>query len=354
MTQAEAIASLRKTRRKAFNPETAFRAKLGKSDFKINLEVPAEDCETISGFTPPSRGAFKRKFIFLMAILWAAIEKAKTDPEGSSAIWIWGPPGIGKDYMIRAWSALTRTPCQTYQIRSDVDVQNEWMYERAFNSEGTYIKYNSLWRDLTEGRNGRPMTIILSDFDRATRDQIAILRSVLDSDAPFVTGPNGEHVKLFPGTQIIVTANSGGMGDERGLCSDSMTIDSSIMDRFKFKLRFPQLNWGDEEKMISAKYPEFAATKGWLTSLKGVTEAIRASVKNGDLYMEFSHRGVQGMVECALMMKSIFPDNEDRALQFGVREWVEGTCPDEDTQLAVKRLCDPHLNGGALQDSDDY
>lgn len=352
MTQAEAIASLRKTRRKAFKPETAFTVKLGESVFPINLDVPAEDCESISGFTAPSRGAFRRKFVFLMAILWNAVQKIK-ESKSPKAVWIWGPPGIGKDYMCRAYSALTRTPCQTFQIRSDVDVQNEWMYERAFNSEGTYIKYNALWRALTEGRNGRPMTIILSDFDRATRDQIAILRSVLDSDSPFVTGPNGEHVKLLPGTQIIVTANSGGMGDERGLCSDSMTIDSSIMDRFTFKVRFPQLNWGDEEKMVTAKYPEFAATKGWMSSLKGMTEALRAAVRNGDLYMEFSHRGVQGMVECALMMKSIYPGNTDKALRWGVREWIEGTTPDEDTQLAVKRLCDPHLSGGTLESDVD-
>ena len=348
MTQAQAIASCRKTRRQAFDPDTAFVVKLGESDFPIDLDVSPDNCETISGFTSPSKGAFKRKFVFLMACLWAAIQKAK---EGAhpKAVWIWGPPGIGKDYMVRAWSALTRTQCQTYQIRSDVDVQNEWMYERAFNSDGTYIKYNSLWRDLTEGRNGKPMTIVFSDFDRATRDQIAILRSVLDSDSPFVTGPNGEHIKVFPGTQIIVTANSGGMGDERGLCSDSMTIDSSIMDRFTFKIRFPQLEWADEERMVSAKYPEFATTPGWIASLKGMTEAIRAAVKNGDLYMEFSHRGVQGMCECALMMKSVYPNDPSKALRFGVREWIEGTSPDEDTQLAVKRLCDPHLQGGALE-----
>jgi MoxR-like ATPase len=342
LTQAQAIASCRKTRRQAFDPASAFVVKLGETDFPINLDVSPDDCETISGFTSPSKGAFRRKFVFLMACLMNSIKP----------IWVWGPPGIGKDYNLRAWSALTRTPCQTYQIRSDVDVQNEWMYERAFNSDGTYIKYNALWRDLTEGRHGKPMTIIFSDFDRATRDQIAVLRSVLDSDSPFLTGPNGDHVKIFPGTRILVTANSGGMGDERGLCTDAMTIDSSIMDRFTFPVRFPQLEWVDEERMIAAKYPEFATTPGWIEALKGMTEAIRAAVKNGDLYMEFSHRGVQGLCEFSMMARSVYPNDSSKALRFAVREWIEGTTPDEDTQLAVKRLCDPHLQGGALETED--
>jgi len=352
MTMVEALADVRTgTRRTAFDEQRAFTVKLGETEFPVNLDVDPADCETISHFTAPSKGAFRRKFNFLMVLLAAKALLEKNSKE--KPVWIWGPPGIGKDYMVRAWSALTRSICRTYQIRSDVDVQCEWLYERAFNSEGTFIKYNSLWSDLTEGRKGRPMTVVFSDFDRATRDQIAVLRSILDSDRPFLTGPNGEYVPVLPGTKIVVTANSGGMGDERGLCSDSMTIDSSIMDRFTFKVRFPQLNWSDEEKMVSAAYPEFAATAGYLSALKGMTEAIRAAIKNGDLYMEFSHRGVQGMCEATLMFKTLYPGDSAKALKFAVREWIEGTCPDEDTQLSVKRLCDPHLTGGALEVDDE-
>ena len=342
MDMNQAIASLQAGRKSTLNLDKAFTVSLGKSEFKVDPTVNPEHCESISEFIAPSRGKSKRKFDFLMALLASDSDKP---------IWIWGPPGIGKDYKIRAWSALTRTQCQTYQVRSDVDVQNEWLYERSFNSEGTFIKYNQLWLDLTEGRDGRAMHIILSDFDRATRDQIAVLRSLLDSDKPFLTGPNGEHVPVLKGTRIIVTANSGGMGDERGLCTDAMSIDSSIMDRFTFKLRFPQLSWGDEGKMVAARYPDFAAVPEWMAALEGMTEAIRASVKAGDVYMEFSHRGVQGIVENTLMMRSIVSDN-DKALKYGLREWLEGSTPDEDTQLAVKRLCDPHLKGGVLSDDD--
>lgn len=327
--------------KKRVNLKKAFVVKLGKSAFRIDPKVDPDHCESITEFIPPSKGASKRKFDFLMAILAS---------EDSKPVWIWGPPGIGKDYMVRAWSALTRTQCQTYQVRSDVDVQNEWLYERSFNSEGTFVKYNRLWMDLTEGRDGRAMHIILSDFDRATRDQIAVLRSLLDSDKPFLTGPSGENVPVLKGTRIIVTANSGGMGDERGLCSDSMTIDSSIMDRFTFKLRFPQLSWEDESAMITARYPDFAAVPEWMDALKGFTSSIRDAAKAGDIYMEFSHRGVQGIVSNTLMMKSITSSN-DKALRWGLREWLEGTTPDEDTQLAVKRLCDPHLKGGTLTEA---
>lgn len=319
----------------------ALRVKLGKSVFTIDPKVNSEHCESITQFIPPSKGPSKRKFDFLIAILAS---------EDSKPVWIWGPPGIGKDYMVRAWSSLTRTQCQTYQVRSDVDVQNEWLYERSFNSEGTFVKYNKLWMDLTEGRDGRPMHIILSDFDRATRDQIAVLRSLLDSDRPFLTGPSGENVPVLKGTRIIVTANSGGMGDERGLCTDAMSIDSSIMDRFTFKIRFPQLSWEDESAMIRSRYPDFAAVPEWMAALKGFTSSIRDAARAGDIYMEFSHRGVQGIVSNTLMMKSI-TSSEDKALRWGLREWLEGTTPDEDTQLAVKRLCDPHLKGGTLAEA---
>jgi hypothetical protein len=326
--------------KKKLNLKRALRLKLGKSEFTIDPKVDPENCESITEFIPPSKGASKRKFDFLMAILAS---------EGSKPVWIWGPPGIGKDYMVRAWSSLTRTQCQTYQVRSDVDVQNEWLYERSFNSEGTFVKYNRLWLDLTEGRDGRAMHVILSDFDRATRDQIAVLRSLLDSDKPFLTGPSGENVPVLKGTRIIVTANSGGMGDERGLCTDAMSIDSSIMDRFTFKLRFPQLSWDDESRMISARYPDFAEVPEWMEALKGCTSSIRDAARAGDIYMEFSHRGVQGIVSNTLMMKSITSSNE-KALRWGLREWLEGTTPDEETQLAVKRLCDPHLKGGTLSE----
>lgn len=324
------------SRKSRISLKRAFRVTLGQSKFKVDPDVPSEICEQVSHFIQPQSNPSKRKFTFLMALL--ALEEKKP-------IWIWGPPGIGKDYMVRAWSARTRTPCRTYQIRSDVDVQNEWLYERSFNAEGTFIKHNQLWLDLTEGRNGYAMHIILSDFDRATRDQIAILRSLLDSDRPFLTGPNGEHVPVKEGTRIIVTANSGGMGDERGLCSDSMAVDSSIMDRFTFKIRFPQMKWGDESKMIEARYPEFASNEAWMTALKGITESLRAAIKNGNLYMEFSHRGVQSIIEYTLVMRRFHKTPLRGALQ----EWLDGATPDASTQLAVRRLCDPYFKGGTLE-----
>lgn len=340
----EAIATLQGHRKSTINLDRALRVKLGRSEFQIDPTVPVEDCESISSFIAPEGAGNSnvRKFNFLMALLGS---------DSGKPIWIWGPPGIGKDYMVRAWSALTRTPCATYQIRSDIDLQNEWLYERSFNSEGTFVKFNQLWLDLTEGRNGRPMTIVLSDFDRATREQIAVLRSLLDSDRPFMTGPNGEQVRVKEGTRIVVTANSGGMGDERGLCSDSMTIDSSIMDRFPFKLRFNQLDWRDESRMIAARFPEFAANDEWMTAMENITKSVRQAVDSGDIYMEFSHRSVQAVIENTLMMRQI--TSEGRALRWAWQEWVQGSTPDLDTQMAVSRLGDPHIKGGGMSDDNE-
>lgn len=319
----------------------------GDFKFPVNADVPESACLPLPPeYRLPTHGRLGRE-----------IQRALRYIACGRSTYIWGLPGSGKDALPSALCAATRTPSAIYQINPEVDIM-AWFFTRAFDATSTKWEEGELLRQLRDGYTtacGRvlPYTIVLSDFDRAGRSQAEAIRLVTDSIQGRILGPTGETYRVFPGTQIILTANTMGGGDERGRMVSSNVIDGSILDRIERKVLFHGIDWRDEEPVIRAKFPIFAQKCGdLLPAVHNATKALRKAVEDGELYGEFSHRGLCSWIgDAEDILKQAAPAIPKDLLKQAFDTVADGF-PDAETRLAAQRLVDPHINGGAVDRGD--
>jgi predicted RecA/RadA family phage recombinase len=189
-----------------------------------------------------------------------------------------------------------------------------------------------------------PYLVLISDLDRATKNQAEALRLILDSITGRVQGPDGRVHKVLDGTKIVATANSSGSGDTSGRCISSNPIDASILDRFEVKIRFNAMDWRDEVEILKQEFPQL--TQESLMVVGNVVAAVRAAAKQG-LQFDLSHRGVVGWCKMTtILIKTGMI--ESQALKVATRSFIDGA-GDEYTEQALKVAIDPHIAGGLLQ-----
>lgn len=317
-------------------------------ELPVNTDVPLEACLPLpEGYSVPRYGK-----------LAAAVETVTKRVMGGKVrpVWVWGPPGTGKDAVIWAISAKTRTPAVTFNISPSADVEG-WIAVRALSDKGTHWEEGALLKALRDGYvtpSGRrvPMLIILSDLDRATRAQMEPLRAILDSLGGRIQGPDGRVHKVLEGTRIVATANTSGGGDTTGRYT-STPVDTSLMDRVTFKVAFANMDSRDEEPIIRAKYSALCArfTEVAPTVMRATT-AIRDAITKGDLYMDFGHRTVCAWLDAIENEASFYTGRDaSKVIRAGLQDVLAG-CPNDDTREQLKLLVDPHLRGGAVEEGD--
>jgi hypothetical protein len=193
-----------------------------------------------------------------------------------------------------------------------------------------------------------PQLILITDFDRASKDQAESMRLVMDSISGRVKGPNGSMYPVLRGTQIVVTANTAGGGDSRGRMTSANVIDGSILDRFERAFEFHWMDWRDEGTIVREKYPLLLGKAPEVFDQVGrATEALRKAIHDESLYAEFSHRAVcawLGHAEDIIAVEPVAPKNLLRRA-FRV---VADKMPDPETRTEAVRIIDPHLKGGAF------
>jgi len=320
--------------------------------FSVDLRVPASAClPSPEHYATPKTGR-----------LALDVQDVAVSLKRSRSIWIWGPPGTGKDAVLSAWCAQTRRPSLLFTIVQGADV-TAWKYSRSFDAEGTSWEEGRLLKALRDGYlapNGErvPYLIVFSDFDRATRQQAEELRQILDSIQGRITGPTGEVWPVFPGTTIVATANTSGSGDATGRCISANPIDASILDRFERKIKFHSMHKEDEEPILQAKFPRLHESfPKVIGAIMNGTEKVREAIAKEEVYCEWSHRTVcawAGAIEDLLVTlpraetKGPKPKETPSGLvKRGARVVLDGL-PDTDTRDNVKRILDPHISGGMV------
>ncbi len=332
----------KKGTRRAHPPvATDLKVNISGFDVPVNADVPEDDCLPL----PP---AYRFPKYGELAI---DITEALISIFRGRHTYIYGLPGSGKDALVHAVSNVLRKPAVIKQVQPSADIQS-WFFYRSFDNEGTSWEEGELLKALRDGYTtpeGRtlPYLILITDFDRATKLSGGP-RLILDSISGRVEGPGGKVYKVFPGTQIIVTANTAGGGDTRGRMVSSNVIDASILDRFERKYEFHWMDWADEGEIVKAKFPLLAErVPGLFDQVGKATAALRDAIHKEELYAEFSHRGVcswLGHCEDIVAITGKVP--KDLATR-GARAFLDGL-PDQETRLHAQRLIDPHIKGGVV------
>lgn len=344
---AEVKASLKGKTRQAPDLSKGVTIKFAGITLPVCLDVPPEACLAMpAGYKVPEHGKLADDIRRVVVRVSAGNAKP---------VWCWGPPGTGKDAVFAALSARTRRPCVAFNVAPDVDIQ-AWLACRAFSPQGTYWEEGPLLRALRDGYTtpgGRkvPYLIVLSDIDRASRSQMEPLRAILDSLGGRVQAPNGMH-KVMPGTLVVATANTSGGGDTTGRYTANV-VDTSVLDRFTFKVMFHQMDPKDEEPILRSKYPTLVARfPNLLTTVMKAVTAIRDAVAKDEIFIDFGHRSVSNWMDATSAEAACNTTKDDaKVLRAGLQDILAG-CPNDDTREALKRLVDPHIKGGAVDEGD--
>lgn len=316
--------------------------------FPVNDEVPElESLPLPPHYALPEHGA-----------LGDALNDAAVALSRGRSTYIHGLPGSGKDAFVHAFSALTRRPAKMFQISPDANIQ-AWLHSLQFDEKGTFVREGELLlalRDgyLTPSGTRIPYLILLSDFDRASRDQAEALRLILDSIEGRISGFDGRTYKVLPGTLFVATGNSAGSGDVRGRCISSRPIDASLMDRFERVFEFPWMAWEDEGPILQRKFPTvFEKITDAYQSVERATQRLRLAIAGEEVIVEFGHRGLCRWLGHAEDILCCFPDLErpSEVLRRGLTAYLDGM-PDEYAREVVKKLLDPYIPGGILKEGD--
>lgn len=315
----------------------------------------------VGGFKVPVRAGVAAKFCLPMpseyrfpqhGLLATDMLEAAIAVLSGRHTYIYGMPGSGKDAFLHAVSAMTRRPAIIRTVTPTTDVE-AWLFVRSFDQKGTSWETQQMFHALTEGfltETGEriPYMILISDFDRATKSQAEFLRLIIDSISGRVQGPGGTVYDLFPGTQIVATANTSGGGDTRGRMVSANPIDGSIMDRFERVFEFHWMEWRDEEPICKAKFPLLdQEVPAVFTQLGKATAAVRKAIYDEKLYAEFSHRAVCNILGHCQDIISLTGEVPKDLLKRGIRAWADGL-PDEHSKAEAIKLMDPHIQGGVV------
>jgi len=312
--------------------------------FPVNVGVPADHClPEPPEYRLPTKGALGKDIANALVSLFC-----------HRSMYIWGLPGSGKDALFHAWSARTRTPAIIKQVIPGTDIE-AWFFSRGFDEKGTSWEEGDVLTALRDGykcADGTvvPYMLLISDLDRADRAQAEYLRLITDSIQGRIQGPTGAVHRVMPGTRVVATANTSGSGDSRGRCISANPIDASILDRFERTFEFHWMDWQDEEPIVRAKFPVLVDRAPWAFGAMGkATKAIRAAIAGDELYAEFSHRALCQVLGHAqdLLVCSAGTKVSAKLLKKASRVWLD-KLPDEEARLAARKLMDPHLKGGMV------
>lgn len=304
--------------------------------FPVHHEVPAGACLPMpEHYRIPEHGK-----------LHEDVEHATIALLQGRSTYIWGLPGSGKDALYHAWSAMTRTPTVIRQTKPGTDIES-WFFSRGFNEQGTFWEEGAVLKALRDGYttiSGKvvPYLLLVSDFDRADREQAEHLRLITDSIQGRVDGPAGVTYRVFPGTRIVATGNTAGAGDDRGRMISANPIDASLLDRFERKFQFHWMDWKDEEPIVRAKFPMLVQQCPDIFNKVGsITGVLRDAILKSELYAEFSHRGVCSILGHAQDILLSRPPTQALAknlLKMGARAWLDGLPDQENRDIAIKLM----------------
>ncbi len=237
-----------------------------------------------------------------------------------------GPAGTGKDILIEAFCNAYNIPLARFAFKQGTNPV-DWVYRTALKGDGkggtetkevegdllracrgatckrdfTGATPHQLNKAITDMEKSGysvvneagmlkitvPCVILFSDYDRASPDQLEILRQALEMNKEKLTNPiSGEMFDILPNTRFYFTANSGADGSEGG-SNITQIKDSSLITR-TIGIKAPSPTPKFERMVVQAEFPMFDQDQ--IKLLVDCNRALRKVAEEQDMGLEITLR----------------------------------------------------------------
>ena len=190
-----------------------------------------------------------------------------------------------------------------------------------------------------------PSVILFSDYDRATPDQLEILRQALELGKEKLSNPiTGEMFDILPNTRFYFTANSGADGDG-GHGNITQMKDSSLLSRC-IGLNAPSPTPKFERMVVQAEFPQFDADQ--IKLLVDCNRAIRKVAEEQDMGLEITLRQAkQWGSACLTVIEDLGITDFKKALKRSFTI-IKGHLNLKHNQDALEGAIDPYLRSDVV------
>ena len=295
-----------------------------------------------------------------------------------------GPAGTGKDILIEAFCHAFNIPLARFAFKQGTNPV-DWIYRTTLVGDGkggtmtkevegdllkacrgvsckrdftgaTEQQLAEALKDMEKSRytvlndNGMltitvPAIVLFSDYDRATPDQLEILRQALELGKEKLTNPiTGEMFTILPGTRFYFTSNSGADGDG-GRGNITQMKDSSLLSRC-VGVYAPPPTPKFERMVVQAEFPMFDQDQ--IKLLVDCNRAIRKVAEEQAMGMEITLRQAkQWGHACLTVMEDLGISDFKKALKrsFSI---IKGHLNEKHNQDALEGAIDPYLRSDVV------
>lgn len=190
-----------------------------------------------------------------------------------------------------------------------------------------------------------PAVILFSDYDRATPDQVEVLRQALELDKERLADPiTGELFPILKGTRFLFTANSGADGDG-GRGNITRPKDASILNRCQ-GIYAPPPSVKFEKRVVSQAYPMLSDEE--VTLLVTCNGAIRRVCETQNMGIEVSLRTALAWALATLEFKEHMPDLDFKKAMKKAFVIIKGHLAEPHHHETLEGIIDPYLRSDVV------
>jgi cobaltochelatase CobS len=205
---------------------------------------------------------------------------------------IQGYHGTGKSTHIEQVAARLNWPCIRINLDSHISRID------LIGKDAIVLKDG---KQITEFREGllpwalqRACALVFDEYDAGRPDVMFVIQRVLEVEGKLTLLDQNRVITPHDGFRLFATSNTVGLGDTTGLYHGTHALNQGQLDRWNIVATLNYLPHGEEEAIVAAKVPSFAADdkKETLQGMVALANLTRQSFMQGDISTVMSPRTV--------------------------------------------------------------
>jgi len=210
---------------------------------------------------------------------------------------IQGYHGTGKSTHIEQVAARLNWPCIRINLDSHISRID------LIGKDAIVLKDG---KQITEYREGllpwalqRACALVFDEYDAGRPDVMFVIQRVLEVEGKLTLLDQNRVIQPHQSFRLFATSNTVGLGDTTGLYHGTHALNQGQLDRWNIVATLNYLPAEEEEAIVAAKVPSFAAKNRTetLRSMVALANLTRQSFKQGDISTVMSPRTVISWAE---------------------------------------------------------